>query len=379
MKDTVSIQNVVTKGDLDEFIHFPYLLNKNNLKWVPPLLSTQKQLFNNKHLFWKRNPHQFFLAFKNNKCVGRISAFVNLEHNSFHNTRQACFGFIEAENDTQIFRQLLIAAENFAWQNNCTEIIGPLNPSLHYELGVLTDGFETPPYFMLTHNFNYYDEQIKRCGYSKSKDFYAYRLSGLQYIPTEKMKRVAAFSKQRYKISIRGAEIKSFNKELDILYSIYNDAFICHWGFTPIQKDEFILLAKDMKSIIDQRMILIAEMNSEPIAFLLCVPNFNEVFIKIKNGKLFPTGIFKLFFLKRKIKSIRVITVAVKRKYQHLGVGALLYPEIMKRALQFNYPDGELSWVVEDNNMMNQVAKDLSGIPYKTYRVYGKKLFFRNT
>ena len=361
------------KSDLKTFILFPYILNKNNSNWVPPLLLTQKQLFNKKHLFWKRNPHQFFLAFKNDKCVGRIAAFVNQEHNSFHNSKEACFGFLEAENDLQIFRELLLTAENFARQNNCNEITGPLNPSLHYELGVLTDGFETPPYFMLTHNYNYYDEHILGCGYNKLKDFYSYKLDGSQYVPTDKMKRVAAFLKQRYRINIRSADIKSFNKELDILYSIYNDAFIGHWGFTPIQKDEFSLLAKDMKSIIDPRMILIAEMNTKPIAFLLCIPNFNEVFIKIKDGKLFPTGIFKLLSGQKKIRSARVITVAVKKKYQYLGVGALLYPEIMKRGLQFNYPEGELSWVVEDNIMMNQVAKDLSAIPYKTYRLYSKK------
>ena len=167
--------------------------------------------------------------------------------------------------------------------------------------------------------------------------------------------------------------MKSFNKELDILYTIYNDAFIGHWGFTPIQKDEFTLLAKDMKSVIDPRLVLIAEMNEEPIAFLLCIPNFNEVFIKIKNGKLFPTGIFKFLSGKKKIKSARVITVAVKKKYQYLGVGALLYEEIMKRGLQLNYHECELSWVVEDNIIMNKVAQDLSANPYKTYRLYSKQ------
>ena len=101
------------KEDLKTFILFPYLLNKNNSNWVPPLLLTQKQLFNKKHLFWKRNPHQFFLAYKDGRCVGRITAFVNQEHNAFHYLKEACFGFLEAENDIQIFRELLITAENF--------------------------------------------------------------------------------------------------------------------------------------------------------------------------------------------------------------------------------------------------------------------------
>ena len=337
------------------------------------MLLTQKQLFNKKHLFWKRNPYKFLLAYKNGKCVGRIAAFVNLDHNSFHKLSQACFGFLEAENDAEIFEELLKTAENFAKQNNCNEIIGPLNPDLHNELGVLTDGFETPPYFMLTHNYKYYDGQIKRCGYKKLKDFYSYKLDASQYMPTEKMKRVLSFLRNRHAIKIRNADMKSFNKELDILYTIYNDAFIGHWGFTPIQKDEFTLLAKDMKSIIDPRLVLIAEMNAEPIAFLLCLPNFNEVFIKIKNGKLFPAGIFRFLFARKKIRSARVITVAVKKKYQYLGVGALLYAEIMKRGLNLNYPECELSWIVEDNIIMNKVAKDLMAVRYKTYRLYSKE------
>ncbi|MEO6219991.1 MAG: GNAT family N-acetyltransferase [Ginsengibacter sp.] len=372
MNNGVTISNVNTDKSLKRFIHFPYLLNKNNSNWVPPLLLTQKLLFNTNYLFWERNPYQFLLAYKNEKCVGRLAAFVNLSHNSFHNSRQGCFGFLEAENDVEIFKGLLNAAENFATQNNCNEITGPLNPDLHNELGVLTDGFETPPYFMLTHNYNYYDEQIKRCGYQKLKDFYSYKLDASQYVPTEKMKRVVSFLQSRHKIKIRNAAMKFFNKELDILYTIYNDAFIGHWGFTPIQKDEFTLLAKDMKRVIDPRLVLIAEMNKEPIAFLLCIPNFNEVFIKIKNGKLFPTGIFKFLSGKKKIKSARVITVAVRKKYQYLGVGALLYKEIMKTALQLNYHESELSWVVEDNFMMNKVAQDLTANPYKTYRLYSK-------
>jgi hypothetical protein len=353
---------------------FPYALNKDNSNWVPPLLLSQKQLFDKKHLFWQRNPHHFFLAFSSGRCVGRIAAFIDKEHNEFHHTREACFGFLEAENYTEIFKQLLVAAEGFARENNCAEIIGPINPSLHYELGVLVNGFENPPYFMLTYNYNYYDGQIKACGYRTLKDFYSYKLDSSQYVPTSKMKRVSAFLQQRYQIKIRSADIKSFNKELDILYSIYNDAFIGHWGFTPIQKDEFSLLAKDMKTIIDPRMVLVAEMNTEPIGFLLCIPNFNELFIKIKDGRLFPTGIFRLLSGRKKIRSARVITVAIKKKYQHLGVGALLYPEIMKRGLQFNYPECELSWVVEDNAIMNQVARDLSANPYKTYRLYSKKI-----
>jgi len=335
---------------------------------------TQTSLFHSKHLFWQKNPHQFFLAMKNGIPVGRIAAFVNREHNSFQQTQTGFFGFLESDNDQNTFSALLKAAEAFVKENGCDEIFGPFNPSLHYELGVLVDGFATPPYFMLTHNFNYYAPAIARAGYIKLKDFYSYKFESTQYHPTEKMRRVNDYIKHKFRVRIREARKDLFNQELEIFYNIYNDAFAGHWGFTPMEKKEFIYLAKDLKSIIDARIILIAEINDEPVAFLLSLPNLNEVLIKIRNGRLLPWGIFKIWSAKNRLKSLRVITAAVKSKYGHLGLGALLYPELMQRALKYNYNESELSWVVEDNSKMISVAEGLGAIRYKTYRVYSKSL-----
>lgn len=341
---------------------------------MPPLRISQKQLLTENHPFWQRNPHEFFLAWQNGECVGRIAAIINKEHNVYHHVNEGSFGFLEAKNEAVAFRQLLKAAENFCAQNGCANITGPLNPSLHYELGVLTTGFNSPPYFMLTHNASYYDARIKEAGYQKQKDFYSYLLDGTRYVPTQKMQRVSAFLKERYKITIRQAEQKAFEKEMAIFYSLYTDAFNGHWGFTPMAKDEFYLMAKEMKNIIDPRLILIAEREGEPIAFLLCLPNLNEVLIKIKNGRLFPFGLFRILAGRKKIKSARVVIAAVKKSQEHLGLGALLYPELMQRGLRYGYEQCELSWVVEDNVSMNRIANDLQAQPYKTYRLYHKTL-----
>lgn len=371
----IKITPVVSASERKQFIGFPYKLNKPDKNWVAPLLLSQKELLSPKHIFWKTNPYQFFLAWKENRLVGRMAAFINKEHNAYHQSNQACFGFLEAENDAEIFRSLLDAGENFAKKYNCNSIIGPLNPSLHYELGVLVKGFESPPYFMLTYNGPYYEEAIKSAGFNCLKDFYSFKLNGSGYVPTEKMNRVSDYLKQRYNIKIRQGEMSSFKKELEIFYEIYNDAFVGHWGFTPINKDEFMLLAKDLKFIIDPRMILVAECNGEPVGFLLCLPNLNEALAKLKNGRLFPFGLFKLIFGKKKIRSARVITIAVKKSHERLGMGALLCPELMKRGLAFNYTESELSWVADDNTMMISLAKELKAIPYKTYRLYSKNIY----
>jgi len=197
-------------------------------------------------------------------------------------------------------------------------------------------------------------------------------MDSTKYVPSTKMERVRKMLMQKYPLKIRTPDMKKFMHELEYFHDIYNDAFVDHWGFVPIPKDEFLLLAKDMKSIIDPRLVLILEYNNEPIGFLLTLPNANELFIKIRNGHLLPTGIFKILFGRRHIKSARVITAAVKKKYQHLGLGALLYPELMKRGICYGYKEAELSWVAEDNVVMNTIAKELCGEPYKTYRLYSK-------
>lgn len=369
----IEIIEVKTAAQLRRFISFPYTFYRNDPDWVPPLRLTQRQLFSHKHPFWKKNPHRFFLARRDGRYVGRIAAFVNLEHNIHFTARDGFFGYLEAENDADLFRALLDAATGFLKEQGCSNMIGPMNFDIHNELGVLVEGFGSPPYFMLTHNFPYYDEQIRGQGWQPLKDFYAYLLEKKQFVPTPRMQRVAAALATRYGIRIRHPDMNNFRQELEHFHKIYNDAFTGHWGFVPIPRDEFVLLAKDLKSIIDPRLVLIAEYRDEPVAFLLCLPNLNEILLRIRNGRLLPTGIFKILAGKKKIKTVRVITAAVMHAHQHRGIGALLYPALMTAALQAGYQQGELSWVAEDNEVMNGIAKELEARVYKRYRLYGKK------
>jgi len=368
----VDILPVESRSDFHRFIDLPYQLYKKEPNWVPPLRVTQRNLFNPSHLFWQKNPHQFFIAVKNGRCIGRIVSFVNRQHNRFFNTTDGFWGFLEAENDEAVFRKLFQAAEQFLKEHHCRQFIGPMNPDIHNELGILVQGFETPPYIMLTYNHPYYEELICKYGFSKLKDFYSYKMDSSQCLVSNKMEKVGQRLLQKYSLGIRTPDMNCFQQELEHFHAIYNNAFAEHWGFVPIPKDEFLMLAKDMKSIIDPRIVLILEYGNEPIAFLLSLPNINEILVTIRNGRLWPLGIFKLLLGRRNIEAVRVITVAVKKKYQHLGLGALLYPELMKRGLQYGYNHGEISWVVEDNKVMNSLARQLTGEPYKTYRIYSR-------
>ena len=184
------------------------------------------------------------------------------------------------------------------------------------------------------------------------------------------MARVEKVLQKKYQVKIRPVNLKNFNEELEIVREIYNDAWAPNWGFVPMTREEFDFVADDFKQIIDPNLVLIGEYKGEPIGFALVVPNYNEVFNKIRNGKLLPFGLFKFLWYKRKINNVRIIILGTKQKYQKLGLGALFYTETMRRAKAGGYYGGEMSWVLEDNELMNKAAVMMGGKIHKKYRIY---------
>jgi GNAT superfamily N-acetyltransferase len=371
---SVTIKKVVGLREWKSFVQFPYSLYARHKSWVPPLRISQEEILNRNNSFWKNNPNEFFLAYINGQVVGRIVAFMNRQHSNHFNSNDGFFGFLEAIDDAEVFAQLFHHAEEFLKSHQCNNIIGPMNPTIHHELGVLTNGFGLPPFFMLTYNSHYYDGLIQQCGYHTLKDFAAYKLDTADFQLTNKIHRVQLLLQKKCSVVIRTPNMKDFINELRIFHGIYNSAFVDHWGFSPINWDEFLFLGKDMKMVLNKEMVLIAEIDHEPIGFLLAIPNLNEVLIKIKNGRLFPFGFFRLLFQRKKIKSLRVITIAIKKEYQHLGIGSILYPEIVQRAKTNGYTSSELSWVSENNVQMNKVCIEIGGEVYKNYRLYSKPI-----
>ena len=370
----VEIRPVQSKKDLLTFIKFQWKINQNDPNWVPPLLMDRLKVLNRKtNPYFKENPAEFFLAYRDGKVVGRITAIINHQHNKFHNDKTGFFGFLEAENDKETFNSLLNTAEKWLKEKKFDLMMGPVNPSTNDEVGFLIDGFNSPPYFMMTHNPPYYNEVMTDLGFEKAKDLYAY------YIDQEKlnMQRINTLSeamKKKFSVSIRSINLKKFNDELQIVREIYNDAWSKNWGFVPMTPEEFDFVANDFRKIIDPNLVMIAEYKGNPIGFSLAIPNYNEVFKKIPNGKLFPFGIFTFLFNKNKIKSLRAITLGVTKDYQTSGIGGMLILETILRGLSAGYFSAEMSWILEDNDLMNKGALLVGGKIHKTYRIYQKAI-----
>jgi GNAT superfamily N-acetyltransferase len=226
---------------------------------------------------------------------------------------------------------------------------------------------------MMTHNPPYYNDIMTALGFEKAKDLYAYYIHK-DDLNLERVNQLSESMKKRFSVSIRILNMKNFNSELETVREIYNDAWSKNWGFVPMTPEEFDFVANDFRKIIDPKLVMIAEYKGKPIGFSLALPNYNEVFKKIPNGKLFPFGVFTFLLNKNKIRSLRAITLGVTKEYQTSGIGGMLILETIRRGLSAGYDSAEMSWVLEDNELMNKGASLVGGKIHKTYRVYQKPI-----
>ncbi|HET7322432.1 MAG TPA: hypothetical protein VFI96_08070, partial [Longimicrobiaceae bacterium] len=252
---------------------------------------------------------------------------------------------------------------------------GPMNFSTNEEIsspGVLIEGFDTPSVAMMSHNPPYYERLMEASGLEKSKDLFAYWLDGPE--PPERLVRGFERALKHSGTVIRPLNLKRFRQEVDTIKEIYNAAWSQNWGFVPMTDEEFEHIAKDFRPIVDPELCLIAEVKGEPVGFSLALPDIHQVFRHIPNGKLFPTGIFKFLWHKRKIDGVRIITLGFKPAYQHAGLGAAFYLRTWQVGMARGYHHGEASWILEDNVDMVRPLERMGGRAYKRYRIYERAL-----
>jgi hypothetical protein len=254
-------------------------------------------------------------------------------------------------------------------------ISGPFNLSINQELGLLVDGFDTPPSVMMGHARPYYAHRIEENGYRKEKDLLAYIIES--NFPSDKIQIIAARAKKR--VHTRPLQKSHFSKELQIIQDIFNDAWSENWSFVPFTDAEFEHLGKDLKFIVDEELISIAEVDGEPAAFLVVLPNLNEV-IRDLNGRLLPFGWLKMLWrLKVKCpKTARIPLMGVRRRYHDTLLGAALafavINGIKEPVIKLGIKEIELSWILEDNKGMRNIIESINGRAYKTYRIYCKNI-----
>lgn len=374
----INIKPIPSKGkDLKTFIDFPHDLYKDDENYVPELFIAQRDLLSpNKHPFYKHARMQLFLAYDNNTLVGRIAGIINGNHNAFNHVNDGFFGFFDCTHNQEAANGLLKAAEEWIKKEGAQTMIGPVNPSTNEPCGLLVKGFDTPPMVQMPYNKEYYIELIEKYGLKKKVDLLAHALYA-EDLGDKPVRLYEALIERlgRKGITIRKIDLKTnFKKELASFGKVYNSAWDKNMGFVPLTEDEFNFMGKDMKLVADPDFCLVAEHNGEVIGVSLCMPDINQVLIKVKRGRLLPTGIFKFMFGRKKINALRIMALGVLEPYRKMGIEACFYAGIMKRGLEKGIKTGEASWILEHNDLMNKAIENMHGKVYKVYRLYEKSI-----
>ena len=371
-KQKSEIRRIESEQDLRQFVRLPWQIYRDNSYWVPPLIKDVKfKLDRSKHPFFEHAKMELFLASKGTETIGRIAAIVDDRHNEFHKENIGFFGMFECIQDYEVARLLFSSAEGWCKNQGMNRIRGPMNLSMNDECGFLLEGFDSSPVIMMPYNPDYYLDFSERFGFVKAKDLYAYLKGEVGVV--DRIGRIVERVKRKENVVVRPINMKKFRQEVEIIKDIYNDAWELNWGFVPMTSNEMDLMAKELKPIAEPELVLFAEVNGQPVGVSITLPDYNQVLKKL-NGKLGPINIVKFLYNKRKINGLRGIVFGIKKEYRLTGINTVLYYETEKAGARLGYKWCEMSWNLEDNDLINRFDSAVGGKLYKKYRIYEKAI-----
>ena len=379
MSGPVAIERIGrSRKELSRFFDVADRIYSSDPNWVAPLRDDLAKVFALENPFFRHAEMQIFIARRDGIDCGRIVAILDREHNEFHGEKTAFFGWFESVDDRGVSDLLFEAAALWARERKMKVLRGPANPSLNDECGLLVDGFDSPPILMMTYNPRYYPALYEAAGFRKAKDLIAY---WFEIGP----KPLARFEKindrlRRAEPNFRMKKISksSLAKDLPRVREVYNAAWEKNWGFVPMTPEEMDFMAARLKPLLVPDYALLGELKRpdgsyEPVAFMMTLPDYNKAMQPLK-GRLLPFGWLKFLLGTRKIKNVRVLTLGVKREYRSRGLQSLLFEQSLRTSLEKGYTGCEVSWILEDNDLMIRGLKIWGGKPYKTYRMYDKAI-----
>jgi GNAT superfamily N-acetyltransferase len=378
----LNISSVRSDKELMDFIHFPWQVYRHNEYWVPPLISERREFLDPEHNpFFKHAQVELFMARRGTQVVGTIVAFTNHAYNEFQGVNTGFFGFFEVLDDAQAAAALLRTAENWAKEAGHETILGPAQFSTNDEVGLLVDGFDDVPRVLMTYNPPRYRDYLEAAGFQKAMDLWAYEITiegFMQSIPP-KLLRVVEKVKARRNLVVRKINMKDFDQEVERFKRVYNKSWERNWGFVPMNDEEIDHLASQLKQIIDPDLVLMVESEGEVVGVSLTLPDLNAPLRLAYPRPGVPELLTMLKLLwhwkvRRKIEWIRVFALGVLPEFRGQGIDALMYLQTANNAVRKGYRRAEMSWILENNDMMNRSIRLLGGEVYKTHRLYEKRL-----
>lgn len=375
----VSVRPVRTKADKKAFIALAYRLNADDPNWVPPLKDEVNGLITpGKNPWFEHAEAQFFLAERGGRVAGRISAQVDTLVLEYIGAGLGQWGMFEGE-DEAVFKALIAAAESWLREKGMTRSMGPLSLGIWDEPGLLIEGHDHAPMVMMGHNNAAYQAWVEGAGYAKAKDLYTFELDAANPFPPL-VQRIVAAGDRNPRIRLRNVDKSRFDEEAALILSILNDAWSDNWGFIPLTDAEIAFAGKKLKPIVFEDMIRVAELDGEPVAFMMALPDLN-LLMKDLNGELLPFGWAKLLWRlhRKRFAQARVPLMGVVRRLHATRLAsqlAFMLIETIRAGARAHYGigRGEVGWVLEDNGPMLSIAEAIDSKRNRTYRIYEKAL-----
>jgi hypothetical protein len=358
--------------DVMRFLKVSYGIYGDDPNWVAPLLMDLKKVFTDANPLFQHAEMQLWVATRGGRDVGRIAGILDHNHNQVTKDQAAFFGFFECADDAAASRQLFAKVLDWARGKGMKRVLGPMNPTTNDECGLLVDAFDLSPVLMMTYNPRYYVTLVEAEGFRKAKDLLAFNMD-LAKIPFDRLRRIAAKIRQRNPdLTFRPVLRKTLSQDLVKVKEIYNAAWEDNWGFVPMTDAEMDFMAARLKPLLMEGLIWLAEAGSEPVGFLLALPDYN-VPMKALRGRLLTPKLlgFIPYLLGWKCPPrTRVITLGMKEKYRNKGLESAMLIEGLKVGMDAGVTESEASWILEDNVAMCRVLEAIGGVRYKTYRIY---------
>jgi hypothetical protein len=375
----LTVRPIKAAHDTETFLRLPWSLYADDPNWVPPLLSELRaRLDTRKNPYFEHAQAAMFLAERNGKPVGRITAQICQLAQKHQREGDGHFGFFECEASQATADALFAAAEAWLAARGMQRMVGPFNFSIYDEAGLLIDGFHRPPSVFMGHNLPSYDQLFQGSGFEKEMDVYAYYID-IQKEYNERIQRILQATRRNTNIHLRCVDKRHLNKDLEGLMQLFNESWADNWGHVPMTKAEVNELGKLVRRLFNTDAIVLAEIDGQVAGFIVIIPNLNEI-IRDLNGKLFPLGWLKLLYRLKfsKCSSVRMPLMGVRKDLHNTSTGAAIVFQMIDRCREMNLPKGvkhcEFSWILETNTAMRDILCAWGTELDKTYRIYSKPL-----
>jgi hypothetical protein len=373
----LEIRETPLGGNLKDFVEVVDYIYRDDPCHVRPLDMDIKGRLSPKHPFWEHAEGTLFTAHRNGWCVGRCTAQIDRLHLERNHDDAGFFGFLDTIDDADVAKELLDAAANWLAARGMKKMRGPFMLSTNDMVGCLVEGFDTPPMIMMPHHKPYQGGLIEQAGFTKLKDAFAWKYK-VGEVPKRAQKaydEIAAMPN----VKARHADMKHLERDVRLIMQVYNDGWQDNWGFIPLTENELKKMAEELKLIVMPELTMIVEIDGEPSAVAIALPNVNEI-IGDLDGKLLPIGFAKLLWRMKfeRPKGGRLVILGISKRLRGQkkwgGLSAYMYVAMNKVGAQLGLTHGELSWTLEDNHPVNLGIKFMGGEVYKRYRFYERDL-----